>query len=379
VRCSPSPAPYSWSPPREDPPLKLSEFDYDLPEDRIAQRPAEPRDSARLLVHHVARDETEHAFIRDLPEILRSGDLLVVNDTRVRPARLLGRRASGGAIEVLVLGRADEHGRWRALVRPAKRLSPGESIELEGGSILARACERLLGHDGHPGAEWTFEFSERGRGERSVEELLELFGRMPLPPYIHRDLNEDPRREADRSWYQTVFARVPGAVAAPTAGLHMTPELLHRLAERGIARTEVTLHVGLGTFRPVVAERIEDHAMHSEEFVVSEAAAEAVARARSSGGRVLAVGTTSARALETCKVPSGGIRAGSGQTEIFITPGYSFGVIDALLTNFHLPRSTLLMLVSALAGRERVLRLYREAIAEGYRFYSYGDAMLLLP
>ncbi|MFN0009527.1 MAG: tRNA preQ1(34) S-adenosylmethionine ribosyltransferase-isomerase QueA [Planctomycetota bacterium] len=359
--------------------MKLSEFDYELPDHRIAQRPAEPRDSARLLVHQVGRDETEHAFIRDLPEILRSGDLLVVNDTRVLPARLLGRRVSGGAVEVLVLGRAEEGGRWRALVRPAKRLSPGESIHLEGGSLLARACERLPGDDGRPGAEWTIELSEPRPGERSVEELLELFGRMPLPPYIHREVDEDPRREADRTWYQTVFARVPGAVAAPTAGLHLTPELLGQLDQRGIARTQITLHVGIGTFRPVVAERIEDHAMHSEEFVVSEEAADAVARARNSGGRVIAVGTTSARALETCRTPSGGIRAGSGRTDIFIKPGYAFAALDGLITNFHLPRSTLLMLVSAFAGRERVLRLYREAIDEGYRFYSYGDAMLLLP
>jgi S-adenosylmethionine:tRNA ribosyltransferase-isomerase len=359
--------------------VKLSEFDYELPEDRIAQHPAEPRDSARLLVHEVGRDATEHASVADLPGILRRGDLLVVNDTRVRPARLLGRRGSGGAVEVLVLGRAGAEARWRALVRPAKRLFSGETIELEQGSLLARACERLPGHDGRPGAEWIFEISEPGGGGRSVEDLLEIHGRMPLPPYIHRESGEDSQREADRSSYQTVFARVPGAVAAPTAGLHMTPGLLRRLDESGIARTEITLHVGLGTFQPVAVERIEDHAMHVEEFAVPEAAAQAVARARSTGGRVVAVGTTSARALETCRTPARGIQAGSGTTEIFITPGYSFGVVDALLTNFHLPRSTLLMLVSAMAGRERVLRLYREAIERGYRFYSYGDAMLLLP
>jgi len=358
--------------------VKLSEFEYELPEERIAQHPAEPRDAARLLVHRVGEDATEHRTIRDLPEILRRGDLLVVNDTRVRPARLLGRRSSGGAVELLVLGPARDPGRWKALVRPAKRLAPGESIELEGGSILARACERLAGHDGRPGAEWTFELSEPGKGDRPVEELLERFGRMPLPPYIRREDDLDARRAADRTWYQTVFARVPGAVAAPTAGLHMTAELLERLEQRGVARTEVTLHVGLGTFQPVSVERIEDHAMHAEEYAVSEAAAAAVANARRSGGRVVAVGTTSARALETCADGARGIRAGSGSTRLFITPGYEFGVVDALLTNFHLPRSTLLVLVSAFAGRERALRLYGEAIARGYRFYSYGDAMLLL-
>ena len=356
--------------------MNLSEFDYELPEDRIAQRPAEPRDSARLLVHHVQADATEHRVIRDLPELLRGGDLLVVNDTRVRPARLLGRRRSGGAVELLVLGPAGEPERWKALVRPAKRLAPGEELELEHGALLARACDRLPGADGRPGAEWTFEIA--GEPGRSVEDLLERFGRMPLPPYIRREPDADARSAVDRTWYQTVFARVPGAVAAPTAGLHMTPELLRRLAERGIDRTAITLHVGLGTFQPVSAERIEDHAMHAEEYVVPGEAAAAVARARRSGGRVVAVGTTSARTLETCGDGARGIGAGSGSTRLFITPGYSFGVVDALLTNFHLPRSTLLMLVAAFAGRERVLRLYREAIDRGYRFYSYGDAMLLL-
>jgi len=361
--------------------VKLSDFDYELPPERIAQRPVEPRDSARLLVHEIGADRTEHATVRDLPGILREGDLLVANDTRVRAARLLGRRATGGAVEMLVLGPAGASGRWRALVRPAKRLSPGETLEMEGGSIRARACERLLGSDGRPGAEWTFEFVEAGADgpPRSVEELLERFGRMPLPHYVRRDAGEEDRREADRSWYQTVFARVPGAVAAPTAGLHMTPELLRRLGERGIARTEITLHVGLGTFQPVAVEEIEDHTMHAEAFDVPEQAAAAVARTRGAGGRVVAIGTTSARALETCRGDAREIRAGSGQTRLFITPGYAFAVVDVLLTNFHLPRSTLLMLVSAFAGRERVLRLYREAIAEDYRFFSYGDAMLLLP
>jgi len=359
--------------------VNVADFDYDLPEDRIAQRPVEPRDAARLLVHRIARDETEHAQVRDLPAILREGDLLVVNDTRVRPARLLGRRASAGAVELLVLGPGVPPGRWRALVRPAKRIAPGETLELEGGAVLARACERLPGPDGRPGPAWSFEIFDPAAPERTVADLLEVFGRVPLPPYIRREAAEDPRSPADRTWYQTVYARVPGAVAAPTAGLHLTSALLDRLAERGVARTAVTLHVGPGTFQPVSADRVEDHAMHAEEYAVPEEAVDAVAKTRARGGRVIAVGTTSARTLESRRDPAGGIRSGSGETSLFIAPGYAFGVVDGLLTNFHLPRSTLLMLVSALAGRERVLRLYAEAMASGYRFYSYGDAMLLLP
>jgi S-adenosylmethionine:tRNA ribosyltransferase-isomerase len=358
--------------------LKVSDFHYVLPEERIAQRPAEPRDRARLLVHDVRRDATDHLEIRDLPEILRAGDLLVVNDTRVRSARLLGHRASGGTVELLVLGPAAQPGRWRALARPAKRLREGELLELEDGALRARACERMPDSQGKPGPEWTFEIADPRRPGLPVEEMLEHLGRMPLPPYIRRDDGEDPWREADRSWYQTIFARELGAVAAPTAGLHFTPALLDRLAKSGVERTEVTLHVGLGTFQPVSAEEIEDHPMHAEEFRMTEAAAAAIERVRSRGGRVVAVGTTSARVLETCCGPSGRIQPGSGETRIFIRPGYRFRAVDALLTNFHLPCSTLLMLVSAFAGRERALRLYAEAIGKSYRFYSYGDAMLLL-
>jgi S-adenosylmethionine:tRNA ribosyltransferase-isomerase len=358
--------------------VNLADFDYHLPEERIAQRPVEPRDEARRLVHDIRRDATEHLRIRDLPSVLRRGDLLVVNDTRVRPARLLGHRPTGGSIELLVLGPSTRPGEWRAWVRPAKRLRSGDLLDLEHGSVVARARERALDADGRPGAEWSFEISAPLRPDRPVEQILEEFGRMPLPPYIRRLAEDDPFRDADRSWYQTCFARVPGAVAAPTAGLHLTPAVLERLAERGVHRSQVTLHVGLGTFRPVAVDRVEDHAMHAEAYEVGEEVAAAVASARAGGHRVIAVGTTSARALETCSDPDGVVRAGSGDTRLFIVPGYRFGAIDGLLTNFHLPRSTLLMLVAAFAGRERALRLYGEAVDLGYRFYSYGDAMLLL-
>lgn len=358
--------------------MNLSDFDYELPEALVAQEPSEPREDARMLVHRVAGDATEHLRIRDLPEVLARGDLLVVNDTRVRPARLLGKRVSGGAVELLVLGPGSEPGRWLALTRPAGRIRVGESIELEGGALRARACARGVGPRGAPGAEWRFEIQDPSRPDVPLEDLLEEIGRMPLPPYIRRQPTEDPRRPKDRHWYQTVFAREMGAVAAPTAGLHFTAPLLDRLRERGVERTEITLHVGQGTFEPVAVERIEEHVMHAESYRVSASARSAVEQARARGNRVLAVGTTSARALESTCDASGTIRAGSGETRLFITPGYRFRAVDALLTNFHLPRSTLLMLVSAFLGRERTLRLYREAIERGYRFYSYGDAMLLL-
>lgn len=367
--------------------MKVAQFEYELPRDRIAQFPVEPRDSARMLVHEVGRDLSRHGVVKDLPLLLRHGDLLVVNNTRVRSARLLGVRASGGRVELLLIGPeptgvSSVSRRWRAMVKPAGRLRIGEEIELEGGELSARAIERSKREDGSPGAEWVFEMtSDRNPGEL-VESAIEKIGRMPLPPYILRDAHPghaDPRREADRASYQTIFAQVPGAVAAPTAGLHFTPDLVRLLGEQGIARAEVTLHVGPGTFQPVTAENVHDHAMHSEEYDLPEATARAVQDTRAAGGRIVAVGTTSARVLESCADEKGRLAAGRGSTSIFIAPGYRFRVVDVLLTNFHLPRSTLLMLVSALAGRERVLRLYAEAITAGYRFYSYGDAMLLLP
>jgi S-adenosylmethionine:tRNA ribosyltransferase-isomerase len=358
--------------------MKVSDFEYELPEERIAQRPVEPRDAARLLVHDVRRDTTQHLLVRDLPHILAPGDLLVVNDTRVRPARWIWRRRSGGAVELLMLGTAGSPTRWRAMTRPAKRLREGERLELQGGALVARACERIRDSQGRPGPEWIFEIQDASGENRTVEECLDRYGRMPLPPYIQRSEADDPGPDADRVWYQTIFARDAGAVAAPTAGLHFTRDLLDRLDERGIERAEVTLHVGLGTFQPINTAAVEDHVMHAETFRVPATTAAAFERTLARGGRVLAVGTTSARALESACDASGRIRPGSGETRLFITPGYRFNAVGALLTNFHLPRSTLLMLVSAFASRERILRLYAEAIARDYRFYSYGDAMLLI-
>jgi S-adenosylmethionine:tRNA ribosyltransferase-isomerase len=356
--------------------VNVSDFDYVLPPERIAQEPASPRDAARLLAHHLRADRSEHRHVRDLDALLAPGDLLVVNDTRVRCARLVGRRASGGAVELLLLEREGAR-RWRALARPAARLKPGERLELEGGALLATLVGRRRAPDGDPEPEWRLELDVPA-GE-DVEVALERHGRMPLPPYIRRPRGEDPQRDADRESYQTLFAREPGAVAAPTAGLHFTPALLERLATRGVERASVTLHVGEGTFKPVTSEDTEDHVMHAESYTLPQATVEAVERCRTRGGRVVAVGTTCVRTLESCADEQGRLRAGSGTTRLFLVPGARFRVVDALLTNFHLPRSTLLMLVSAFAGHERVLRLYREAVEQGYRFYSYGDAMLLLP
>ena len=325
--------------------MLTSDFDYHLPEERIAQEPA-PRGESRLLVLD-AEGPDRHRRVRDLPTLLRPDDLVVLNDTRVIPARLFGRRGEG-KMEVLLVEKLGER-EWEALVRPGKRAKPGTGILFEG--LSAEVIEKR-------------EDRYRLRFSEPVEPHLDRLGHIPLPPYIHR-----ADEAADRERYQTVFARTPGAIAAPTAGLHFSRELLEELGTR-IAR--VTLHVGIGTFKPVSAERIEDHRMDRERWEVSEETAEAIRRTRESGGRIVAVGTTVVRTLES----SGG-EAGSGSTDLFITPGYRFRVVDVLLTNFHLPRSTLLMLVSAFAGRERVLAAYEEAIREGYRFYSYGDAMLV--
>jgi S-adenosylmethionine:tRNA ribosyltransferase-isomerase len=328
------------------------DFDYELPEERIAQEPA-PRGESRLLVLD-AEGPQRHCRVRDLPGLLRPGDLLVLNDTRVIPARLYGLRGEG-KMEVLLVEKLGDHpeGRdWEALVRPGRRARPGTEIVFEGLS-----CEVVDKRDDR----YRLRFSE------PVEPHLDRLGHIPLPPYIHR-----PDESADRDRYQTVFARTPGAIAAPTAGLHFSERLLEEIAAAGIGIARVTLHVGIGTFKPVSAERVEDHRMDRERYEVGEETAEAIRRTRESGGRIVAVGTTVVRTLES----SGGA-AGSGSTELFITPGFRFRVVDVLLTNFHLPRSTLLMLVSAFAGRECVLAAYEEAIREGYRFYSYGDAMLV--
>ncbi len=355
--------------------MRVEEFDYALPEGRAAQQPASPRDAARLMVHRIGVDESEHHTVAELDQALAPGDLVIVNDTRVRCARLLGRRVSGGAVELLLLAREGERA-WRALAKPGGRLRPGERIELEGGALYATLLARRRELDGGPAPEWILELEVSSGAP--IEQALERHGRMPLPPYIRRGRGEDPWRETDRASYQTVFARERGGVAAPTAGLHFTRELLERLEARGVERAALTLHVGEGTFRPVRAEHTADHVMHPEEFVLPEGTVAAIELCRTRGRRVVAVGTTVVRVLESCADVDGRVRAGAGTTQLFLQPGAAFRVVDALLTNFHLPRSTLLMLVCAFAGRERVLRLYSEAIERGYRFYSYGDAMLLL-
>ena len=337
--------------------MLVADFDYDLPADRIAQRPV-PRGESRLLVVD-APPARRHARVRDLPAILKPGDLLVVNDTRVVPARLFARREPGGGeVELLLvekLGAAE----WDCLARPGRKTRPGARLRFADG--LAAEVASLAG-DGR----------RRVRFSEPVEPHLERLGHVPLPPYIDR--GDEP---GDRESYQTVYAREPGAIAAPTAGLHFSTGLLDELGRRGVERAAVTLHVGIGTFKPIVAELVHEHRMERERYVVPETTAAALARARAEGRRVVAVGTTVVRALESAALAGGGeVAAGAGATELFVTPGFRFRIVDALLTNFHLPRSTLLLLVCAFAGRERVLAAYREAIAEGYRFYSYGDAML---
>ncbi len=362
--------------------MQTSDFDYDLPSASIAQQPVEPRDRARMLVVERASGAVRHRRVSDLVSELAPDDLLVVNDTRVRPARLYGERSSGGSVELFLLEPAAlpaEPSAWRALVRPARRLRAGEEIAVEGGRLRARMVAREAPADGSDErGPWTLCLWDPRAPGRAAEELLEEHGHPPLPPYIERSPG-DAREAADRARYQTVYARSSGAVAAPTAGLHFTPELLERLAARGIPTTALTLHVGLGTFQPIQVEDLRAHRMHSEAFVLPEDAVAAIARCRARGGRVVAVGTTSARVLESCVDSRGMLTARRGTTDLFLRPGDRFRAVDALLTNFHLPRSTLLVLVSALLGRERVLALYRDAVAQGYRFYSYGDAMLILP
>lgn len=350
--------------------MKVADFDYELPPELIAREPARPRDAARLLVHRVASARSTHARVSELERFLRPGDLLVLNDTRVLPARLFARRASGGRVELL-LSEPLAQRRWRALAHPARKLRPGEILEVEGGGARVLLVERPREESGEPALEWIVELEPRA-GE-SVEQLLERVGHVPLPPYVQR-----ADRPSDRADYQTVYARNPGAIAAPTAGLHFTPELLARLEGGGVERAFLTLHVGIGTFRPVEAQEVEGHRMHAESYVLPQETALAIERCRARGGRVVAVGTTSVRVLESAVDEEGRLAPGRGRTSIFLVPGHRFRQVDALLTNFHLPRSTLLMLVCAFAGRERMLALYAEAVRERYRFYSYGDAMLLL-
>jgi S-adenosylmethionine:tRNA ribosyltransferase-isomerase len=352
-------------------PLRTADFAYDLPAELIAQTPAEPRDAARLLVVPREGDALEHAVFRDLPRYLAAGDLLVLNRTRVLPARLHGRRADagGGRVELLLL-HPTGGGDWETLIRPARRLRPGTPLVFGEG----RLCATVLGRTEAGTALVRF-------APEPEEALLRELGEIPLPPYIH-GWHGDPDR------YQTVYAEMPGSAAAPTAGLHFTPTLLDKLRALGVGTTFVTLHVGLDTFRPVHEEDARDHVMHREYCEVPAEVAQEVERARAGGRRVIAVGTTSVRALESAARAAArsldhdsapqALQPYAGWTDLFITPGYRYQVVDGLITNFHLPRSTLLLLVSALIGRERLLAAYQEAIRERYRFYSFGDAMLIL-
>jgi len=340
--------------------MNVDNFDFELPRELIATAPASPRDSARLL--HVGPDGLADAVVRDLADFLRPGDLLVSNDTKVIPARLEGKRGEA-KIEITLL-EPDSEGNWTAFARPAKKLKPGDQI-LIGEGFAAEMIAR------GEGGEVTLRFEQKGD---ALMEALDRFGRMPLPPYIKRESGAD-----DRNDYQTLFAAHPGAVAAPTAGLHFTPALLDSLKAKGVDRITLTLHVGAGTFLPVTADDTADHKMHSEWGEITEEAAAKVNAVRRAGGRILAVGSTSTRLLESAAAEDGTVSPYRGRTDIFITPGYRFRAVDLMMTNFHLPRSTLFMLVSAFAGLDRMQAAYDHAKKTGYRFYSYGDACLLEP
>lgn len=339
--------------------MKTSDFYYDLPEELIAQTPLQRRDASRLLHLDRKTGEVVHRHFYELPDYLRKGDCLVLNDSRVLPARLIGRRESGGAVEVLLLRDAGD-GVWECLTRPGKKTQPGTKLIFGEGELQATVTDTCAGGNK------LLKFDYEG----IFLEVLERLGKMPLPPYIKTELLEKER-------YQTVYSRETGSAAAPTAGLHFTPELLKQIAEKGVTVCYVTLHVGLGTFRPVKAQEIESHEMHAEFCVIPEETARLVTETKRAGGRVVAVGTTSCRTLESFAEDDGTLLPKSGWTDIFIYPGYRFKCMDALVTNFHLPESTLVMLVSAFAGREHVLEAYAEAVSERYRFFSFGDAMFI--
>lgn len=350
--------------------MHIDELDFPLPPELVAQEPAAERDGSRLLQVRRAEGEFHHRAFRDLPDLLRRGDLLVVNDAAVFPARLDLRRPTGGRYDALLLESDPQDPLvWTALVNAHGKLRPGETLVVERGEGAAVYLERRRG-----GGAWTVRF----QGTDDVPALLHRAGRIPLPPYIRRD-GDGASDAADRERYQTVYARDPVAAAAPTAGLHFTPALLDRCAEGGVRRASVTLAVGPGTFRPVKTEQVEEHAMHGERWILPEETAAAVRATREAGGRIVAVGTTAVRTLETAAAlaPDGLPRAGSGETRLFILPGHRFLCVDALITNFHLPRSTLLALVMAFAGKDLVRRAYAAAVEERYRFFSYGDAMFL--
>jgi len=340
--------------------VKTSDFYFDLPQELIAQTPLERRDTSRLLALDKVTGETRHLHFYNLPELLRAGDCLVVNNSRVLPARLIGMRAGGGACEVLLL--IDRGNKiWECLVRPGKKLRSGAKISFGQGELTGEVIGEV------EGGNRLIRFDYQG----IFLETLERLGKMPLPPYIKEELE-------DRERYQTVYSKVNGSAAAPTAGLHFTQELLEQIQSMGVKVCYVTLHVGLGTFRPVKAEELNRHKMHEEYCVIPQETADVVNRTKRDGGRVICVGTTSCRTIESWAGEDGALRAAAGWTDIFIYPGYRFKVLDGLITNFHLPESTLIMLVSALAGRENVLGAYRQAVERQYRFFSFGDAMFII-
>jgi S-adenosylmethionine:tRNA ribosyltransferase-isomerase len=341
--------------------MNLKDFWYDLPERLIAQSPLEKRDMSRLLVLHRDSGTLEHRHFKDLPEYLEAGDCLVINNTRVMPARLLGEKEnSGGKIEFVLLKRLDAD-IWEVILKPGRKAKVGSRFVFGNGLLKAEILE--IGEEGNRIVKFYY--------DGVFETILDQVGIMPLPPYIHATLE-------DRERYQTVYSKINGSAAAPTAGLHFTPELFQALRDKGVQVAEVTLHVGLGTFRPVKTENILEHHMHKEEYELNAEACRLINQAKAAGKRVIAVGTTSVRVLETSSTEEHQCIPGHGDTDIFIYPGYSFKMVDALITNFHLPESTLIMLVSAFAGREKVLEAYQEAISKEYRFFSFGDAMLIL-
>ncbi len=340
--------------------MNVSDFYYDLPEELIAQTPIEKRDESRLMVLNRDKQTIEHKTFKDIIDYLEPGDCLVRNNTKVIPARLYGKKATGAKIEFLLLNRI-EGDIWECIVRPGHKLKPGTEVEFGEGILKGTVLDIM------PGGTRKVEFKYEG----IFNEILDQIGLMPLPPYIHESLKDKDR-------YQTVYAKYDGSAAAPTAGLHFTPELFEKIKAKGIEVANVTLHVGIGTFRPVKVENVEEHHMHSEHFYIKQEDVDKINTAKKNGKRVIAVGTTSCRVLETIADENGMVKATEGDTQIFIYPGYKYKCLDGLVTNFHLPESTLIMLVSALAGRDYIMKAYNEAVKERYRFFSFGDAMLIL-
>ncbi len=340
--------------------MKVEEFNYELPEELIAQTPIEKRDESRLMVLNREKQTIEHKTFKDIINYLEPGDCLVRNNTKVIPARLYGRKATGAKIEFLLLNRIEKD-LWECIVRPGHKLKPGTEVEFGDGILKATILDVMEGGT----RKVVFQY------EGIFNEILDKIGLMPLPPYIHESLKEKER-------YQTVYAKYEGSAAAPTAGLHFTEELLNKIKDKGVEIANVTLHVGIGTFRPVKVENVEEHHMHSEHFYIKQEDVDKINKAKQSGKRIIAVGTTSCRVLETIADEKGMVKPAEGDTQIFIYPGYQFKCLDGLITNFHLPQSTLLMLVSALAGKDYIMRAYAEAVKEKYRFFSFGDAMLIL-